>query len=120
QLIHGYHASGERQRAADCYARLLPFSGQLQCFVVDRALGIAAACRGDIDVARTHLQAAVALGERADLLPELALSLVQLGALENNDRGPIARGLRIAADLGMTRLAEATLQRGIDSPARAA
>src|SRR5205823_4343931 len=42
-----------------------------------------------------------------------------LGALENNDRGPIARGLRIAADLGMTRLAEATLQRGIDTPARA-
>jgi len=118
QLIHGYHALGERDRAAACYARLLPFAGQVQCFVVDRALGVAAACGGDVERGLRHLGEAVALGERADLRPELTLSLLQLGCLQRAlgraaASDSIERGVGLAGELGMLRLARAVLERGL-------
>jgi DNA-binding CsgD family transcriptional regulator len=119
QLIHGYHALGERQQAAECYARLLPFEGQVQCFVIDRALGVAAVCRGEPDAALRHLEQAVALAERADLRPELALAHLQLGLLRRH-LGQVAlavesitQGQRLASELGMEHLARAVLERGL-------
>jgi tetratricopeptide (TPR) repeat protein len=119
QLIHGYHALGERQQAAECYERLIPFEGQVQCFVVDRALGVGAVCRGDADAALRHLQQAVTLAERADLRPELALAYLQLGLLRRHlgqealAVESITRGERLASELGMDHLARAVLERGL-------
>jgi DNA-binding CsgD family transcriptional regulator len=121
QLIHGYFALGERQRAADCYDRLLPFSGQVQCFVTDRALAVAAACRDQPDLAARHFEAAVDLAERADLRPELTLAYLQLGLLQRQLRREIAaqesfrRGERLASELGMQRLARSVVDRGLPS-----
>jgi tetratricopeptide (TPR) repeat protein len=119
QLIHGYHALGERQQAAECYERLLPFEGQVQCFVVDRALGVGAVCRGDANAALRHLQQVVTLAEQADLRPELALAYLQLGLLRRHlGQGALAvesitRGERFASELGMDHLARAVLERGL-------
>ncbi len=63
---------GERELAAQCYARLFPFQGQLYWFLVDRVLGMLAALRGDWQVAGTHFAAAEATARREDLHPELA------------------------------------------------
>jgi tetratricopeptide (TPR) repeat protein len=119
QLIHGYHALGERQQAADCRERLLPFEGQVQCFVIDRALGVAAVCRGSTQVALRHLEQAVALAERADLRPELTPAHLQLGVLrrhlgrESGAVESITRGQRLASELGMDHLARSVLERGL-------
>jgi DNA-binding CsgD family transcriptional regulator len=121
QLIHGYHALGERKRAAECYERLLPFRGQVQCFIVDRALGVAAVDRGDVEAALQHLQNAVDLGQRADMRPELSLALIQRGLVQRQGGAEsaaaesIAHGSRVAAELGMHQLARAVLDRGLEA-----
>jgi len=65
-------ALGEDELALQCYARLIPFQGQLYWFLVDRVLGMLAALRGDWEGAATHFAAAEATARREDLHPERA------------------------------------------------
>lgn len=68
----GAIALGELELAAQCYARLFPFQGQLYWFLVDRVLGMLATLRGDWQGAAAHFAAAEATARREDLHPELA------------------------------------------------
>jgi DNA-binding CsgD family transcriptional regulator/tetratricopeptide (TPR) repeat protein len=112
QLAVGYARLGEAQRAADCYAPLLPFQGQVSPVLIDRGLGAAALAGGDVAAARAHLADAEALARRAGMRPELALALLQRGLLEGTGGAgarapsapagdPLAEGLRLCAELGM-------------------
>jgi DNA-binding NarL/FixJ family response regulator len=111
QLALGYHRLGERERAAAVYPKLLPFRGQVQCLLVDRALGAAAACRGDRQAALRHLGEAETVARRAGMRPELVLTLIQRGLLQGqHDRraggADIRQGLSLAAELGMQALTQ--------------
>ena len=124
QLIHGYQALGDRQLAAECYERLLPFEGQAQCFVIDRALGVGAVCPR-----RHRCRPAPPTSRRsrwpnsADLLPELAFAYLQLGLLRRHHGQEalavesISHGERLASELGMDRLARSVLERGLRTAA---
>lgn len=119
QLAVGYGRVGARERAADCYAKLLPFHGQISPVMIDRGLGVAALAAGDRGAARRHLADAEALARRAGMRPELAIILLQRGLLERDDpgvgpsrsamtvghgSGPLDDGLRLCAELDMLEL----------------
>jgi len=78
--------------------------------MIDRALGLAAAASGDIVAARHHLSDAEQLTREAGMRPELALTLLQRGLLEQNSSGGedggriINEGLRLCKELGMQEL----------------
>jgi DNA-binding CsgD family transcriptional regulator/tetratricopeptide (TPR) repeat protein len=123
-LAVGYARLGERERAAGCYAPLLPYRGQFAPIPVDRALGLAALARGDGVGARRHLADAEAQARRAGMRPELALILLERGRLERDHRagaaageplssaatgGPLAEELRPCAELGTQELGRRTL-----------
>jgi DNA-binding CsgD family transcriptional regulator len=112
QLAVGYARLGERERAAGCYPKLLPFRGQFSPILIDRGLGIAAMAAGDLAAARCHLQEAETAARRAGLCPELAVTLLHRGLLERQLRAgatarlepagdPLAEGLRLCTELGM-------------------
>jgi DNA-binding CsgD family transcriptional regulator/tetratricopeptide (TPR) repeat protein len=106
-LAVGHARLADRERAAACYAPLLPFRGMLSPILVDRALGVAAAAAGDTRAARQHLLEAEALARRVGLRPELALALVQRGLLERGsgaDGAALAEGVRLGDELGMQEL----------------
>ena len=116
RLVLAYARLGERERAAAYYRHLLPFAGQFQVLLVDRALGVAAACRGDRAAALRHLADAEALARREGLRPELGLTLLQRGLLEReaaagaaSGEAVIAEGLRLCEELGMQALAHRLL-----------
>ena len=111
QLALGYHRLDERNRAVALYAKLLPFRGQVQCLLVDRALGAAAACRGDRPASLRHLTEAESVARRAGMQPELVLTLLQRGLLQSQrDRqagdADIRQGLSLASQLGIQALAQ--------------
>jgi DNA-binding CsgD family transcriptional regulator len=97
----GAIALGERELAAQCYARLFPFQGQLYWFLVDRVLGMLAALRGDWEEAAIHFAAAEATARREDLRPELARILQGQAEVE------LARGDQTSLLRGRDRLNEA-------------
>jgi DNA-binding CsgD family transcriptional regulator len=114
-LAVGYARLDERERAADCYPKLLAFQRQVAPILIDRGLGLAALAGGDTGSARRHLADAETEARRADMLPELALTLLQRGLLERQLRqggadpsAPaddwLAEGLRLCATLGMQEL----------------
>jgi DNA-binding NarL/FixJ family response regulator len=110
QVAVGYTRLGDRERAAACYAKLLPYQGQVSPILIDRGLGLAALAAGDSGAARRHLAAAEEQARQAEMLPELALILLQHGLLEEildgssatNER--LAEGLQLCARLGMDEL----------------
>jgi ATP/maltotriose-dependent transcriptional regulator MalT len=118
KLAAGYARLGERERAAACYPRLLPFEGQFTPLMVDRGLGIAALAGGDPARAVRHLLSAEAATRDAGLLPELALTLLQRGLVEGDreQKGPLAEGWRLCEELGMSELARRLTVS--DAPAR--
>jgi ATP/maltotriose-dependent transcriptional regulator MalT len=123
-LAVGYARLGERERAAGCYASLLAFRGQFAPVPADRALGLAAAAAGDLASAQKHLADAESQTRAAGMRPELALVLLEQGALlqergtnEVTRRGrlrespanPMAEGQRLCETLGMQELARRSL-----------
>ncbi len=116
QLIVGYDRLGMTDRAASFYPQLLPYrglAGDFDPMSVDRALGLAAAHRGDISAASRHLEDAEAFARRAGLRPELALVLLLRGRLARDyasaahaDRGrdAIGEGSQLCEKLGIQRL----------------
>jgi predicted ATPase/DNA-binding CsgD family transcriptional regulator len=118
-LVLAYDRLGERERTAACYMRLLPYRGLFDLLLFDRALGIAAAARGDYVTARHHLEDAEGQARREGLRPSLALTLLQRGRLERElgshgdqaarGHAAIAEGLQICAELGMENLGRRTL-----------
>jgi tetratricopeptide (TPR) repeat protein len=126
QLALGYHRLGERGRAAVLYAKLLPFRGQVQCMLIDRALAAAAGCRGDRAAALRHLGETETIARRAGMQPELVLTLLQRGLLrgqQDHEAGDadIRQGLSLARQLGMDPLAQRLLgKRALHSSGRAA
>jgi DNA-binding CsgD family transcriptional regulator len=109
QLVLGYVRLGERSKAASCAGKLIPFAGQTQGFLVDRAIGLAALSAGDRATGLRYLADAEALGRRESMLPDLWVTLVQRGVVEG-DRARIAEGQRLAAELGMSALCQAGLE----------
>lgn len=110
-LAVGYARLGEQERAAGCYAKLLPFQGQFSPVLIDRGLGLAAHAGGDVMTARRHLADAEAQARQAGIRPELALTLIQRGLLEQHAPGdPLAEGLRLCAELGMHELGRRLLR----------
>src|SRR5581483_10666002 len=106
-LAAAYDRLGERDLAAACYPRLLPFRGHYQLILVDRALALAAGAAGDVRSARRHLEAAEASARRAGMRPELALTLLLRGVLDGDaGRGALAEGRRLCETLGMEAHAE--------------
>jgi DNA-binding CsgD family transcriptional regulator len=108
-LAIGYVRLGERERAARCYAPLLPFRGQFAPVPADRALGLAAAAAGDTARARRHLAEAEARTRKEDMLPELALILLERGQLDleggsSRPNGMIEEGRQLSDKLGMQEL----------------
>jgi DNA-binding CsgD family transcriptional regulator len=102
QVAVGYWRLGDRESAADCYAKLVPFKGQLSPVLIDRGLAVAALARSDAPAARSHFADAEAEARRANMRPELALVLLQRGAADPPYR---TEGMRICAELGMQALA---------------
>jgi ATP/maltotriose-dependent transcriptional regulator MalT len=106
----------ERQRAAAMYDRLLPFRGQMHGMTtpVDRALGLAAACAGDVPAALRHLADAEAFERRQGLRPKLAMTLLYRGLIEQQlggahlirGRACVEEGLHLADELSMQELAQ--------------
>jgi predicted ATPase/DNA-binding CsgD family transcriptional regulator len=93
---------GASERAAACYAKLLPFRGQVSPILIDHGLGVAALAAGDLALAQEHLQEARIVAERGGLLPELALVLLRLGDIDTRGESVALReGLRICAELSM-------------------
>jgi DNA-binding CsgD family transcriptional regulator/tetratricopeptide (TPR) repeat protein len=132
-LAVGYARLGDRERAAGCYAPLLPYQGQFAPLPVDRALGLAAQAGGEVAAARRHLADAEAQARRAGMRPELALILLERGRLERDRRagGPsrsaapggrpgdqLAEGLRLCAELGMQELGRRIVGPSIAAPGR--
>jgi predicted ATPase/DNA-binding CsgD family transcriptional regulator len=110
QIAVGFARLGELERASACYAPLLPFQGQCSPVLIDRGLGLAALAGGDRVAARRHLADAEGVARRAGMRPELALSLVQRGLIEQQDASgrpaattdsALAAGLRLCDELGM-------------------
>jgi DNA-binding CsgD family transcriptional regulator len=113
QAALGYHRLGALDRAAACYPKLRPFQGQFPAVLVDRALGVAAACRGEGAAARRHLVDAEAQARRERRRPELALTLLQRALVERTLGGARAdteaEGLRLCEELGMLALGRRVL-----------
>jgi DNA-binding CsgD family transcriptional regulator len=123
QLALGYHQLGERDRAAALYPKLLPFRGQVQCLLVDRALAAAAASANNRSAALQHLGDAETVATRAGMRPELALTLMQRGLLLEQQGHPASEadtraGLKLANGLGMQALAARVLGRRLSQPRR--
>lgn len=93
------------ERAAACYPKLLPFQGQSHWVLVDRALGLAAACRGNLAAAHRHLAAAETVARREGMGPELVLTLLQRSQVERAARSKpdtaLAEATRLAEALSM-------------------
>jgi DNA-binding CsgD family transcriptional regulator/tetratricopeptide (TPR) repeat protein len=128
-LVVGYARLGEQERAAGCYPKLLPFQGQFSPVLIDRALGVAAFAGGDSAAARRHLMDAEAEARRAGVRPELALTLLQRGLLEQvlvtegmsqlpTSSGALAEGLRLCEELGMQELGRRVLNSAMSQPER--
>ena len=126
-LTVGYMRVGAQERAAECYSKLLPFRGQFSPILVDRALGLAAFAGGNRAAMQRHLAEAEADTRRADMRPELALTLLYRGMLEHNlhmggaassatTAGPLAAGLKLCAELGMEELAKRILSPSATTP----
>jgi DNA-binding CsgD family transcriptional regulator len=94
-------ALGEDELALQCYARLIPFQGQLYWFLADRVMGMLAALRGDWEAAATHFAAAEATAGREDLRPERARILQGQAEVE------LARGDQTSFLCGRDHLNEA-------------
>ncbi|HXF62291.1 MAG TPA: AAA family ATPase [Caldilineaceae bacterium] len=131
QLAVGYTRLGEQARAAGCYSQLLPFQGQFAPILIDRGLGLAAQAGGDLASARRHLMDAEAQARRAGLRPELALTLLQRGLLEQAalkgsrmqapiDGSALAEGVRLCEELGMQAFARRLLGSASAQPKRPA
>jgi ATP/maltotriose-dependent transcriptional regulator MalT len=136
QLAVGYARLGERERAAGCYPKLLPFQGQFSPILINRGLGVAALAGGDIAAARSYLIDAEAQARKAGMRPELALTLLQRGLLETQtseiggqssdlpsfdptiSRSPLADGLRLCEELGMQELGQRMLHQAPTKPGR--
>ena len=120
-LAVGYMRLGERERAAACYPNLLPFRGMVSPILVDHALGLAAAARGDPAAARQHLLEAESLARRLDWRPKLVLILVQRGVLvedaTSGRNSVLAEGQSLALEFGMQELAR-RLMRPVDFGSR--
>lgn len=107
QLAVGYTRLGERQRAAKCYDTLLPFQGQFTPILVNRGLALAALSAGNTTAAHQHFIDAEMQARETGMLPELALTLVQRGRLEQDlasskaTNTVLAAGLQLCAELKM-------------------
>jgi ATP/maltotriose-dependent transcriptional regulator MalT len=131
-LAVGYARLGEQARAAGCYAKLLPFRGQVSPLLIDRGLGLAALAGGDAATARRHLADAEAQARQADMRPELALTLIQRGLLERQaamtsgampasiSGDTLAEGLRLCDELGMHELGQRLTKPAPTDPQRPA
>ena len=108
-LAVGYARLGMREQAAGCYDKLLPFRGMVSPILVDRGLAVAAVASGDLTVARQHFVDAEEAARKMDLRPELALTLLQHGALERAVRVR-DEGLQLCEELGMQELGQRTLE----------
>jgi DNA-binding CsgD family transcriptional regulator len=123
---------GEQGRAAGCYPTLLACQGQVSPVLIDRGLGLAALAGGDITAARRHLAAAEAQARQAGMRPELALTLIQRGLLEQQAPvplrtltgsaagDPLSQGQRLCEELGMHELGRRLLRPLASEPARRA
>jgi DNA-binding CsgD family transcriptional regulator len=122
QLAIGYGRLGEREHAAECYAKLLPFKGQITPLLVDRGLGVAAVARGDEPAAREHFADAERRARTAGMLPELAATLLVRGVFERDTASPVAartgaiddsvaEGLRLCKELGILEFGRRMLAR---------
>jgi tetratricopeptide (TPR) repeat protein/DNA-binding CsgD family transcriptional regulator len=116
-LAVGYARLGLHERAAGCYAALLPFRGMVSPIMVDRGLAVAAMASGDLNVARQHFLDVEQTTREAGLRPELARALVQPGVLERDSRVR-DDGLALCAELGMQRLGQRTLEWSAGLPSR--
>jgi tetratricopeptide (TPR) repeat protein len=108
-LAVGYTRLGMLERAAGCYDRLLPFRGMVSPILVDRGLAVAAVASGDLTAARQHFVDAKEAARKMDVLPELALTLLQHGALERAVRVR-DEGLQLCEKLGMQALGRRTTE----------
>jgi tetratricopeptide (TPR) repeat protein len=111
---------GDSAAAASLYEQLAPFAGvhaighaEGSVGAVDRYLGVLAATVGDLDAARHHLDAAIAVNRQLGARPWTAHSQADLAALltRRGARGDAARAaelrwaaLATARDLGMLAL----------------
>jgi DNA-binding CsgD family transcriptional regulator len=96
-----------REGAARCYEQLLPFRGMVSPILVDRGLAVAAVASGDLTAARQHFSDAEEAARKMDLRPELALTLLQHGAVERDVRVR-DEALQLCEELGMQELGQRT------------
>jgi DNA-binding CsgD family transcriptional regulator len=81
---------------------------------VDRALGLAAAGRGDRAAAHVHLAEAEAAVRASGMRPELGLILLERAAIGGpgvDRENMLAEGLRVCGELGMQALGRGTTKR---------
>jgi DNA-binding CsgD family transcriptional regulator len=118
----------DRERAAACYERLLPYADRLVCGgagivavvgTVRDALGLAAGVLGRLDDAVTHLRAGIELANRIDMPPAVAASTYHLAAVLARRRRPGDREESTALAIAAASMADRLGLRPLAAKARA-